>query len=244
MPTPTVRNGLGPEGVGAEAANGAPLAPLENGDRLSRDEFERRYHAMPELKKAELIEGVVHMPSPVRLDEHAEPHLDLGAFLAIYRHFTPGVRGGDNATVRLDLDNEPQPDDVLFVDPRHGGSARIDADGFVSGAPDLAAEISASTVSIDLGNKLRVYRRNGVQEYIVWRVLDRAIDWFHLAAGEYQPVAAGPDGISRSAVFPGLWLDLGAILAGDFIRVHEALRQGLASPEHRAFVEHLRQKAR
>lgn len=126
---------------------------------------------------------------------------------------------------------------MLFINPGHGGQARIDRDGYVSGAPELAAEISASNVSIDLGSKLRAYRRNGVQEYIVWRVLDRAIDWFQLVAGDYQAIAPGPDGISRSAVFPGLWLDLPALLAGDFPRVHEHLRFGLASPEHQAFVQ-------
>lgn len=127
----------------------APVPPLENGDRLTRAEFERRYRAMPHIKKAELIEGVVHMPSPVRTDQHAEPHLDLIAFLGIYRHFTPGVRGGDNSTVRLDLDNEPQPDGTLFK--AQGGTARIDADGYIRGAPELAAEIAASSVSFDLG---------------------------------------------------------------------------------------------
>lgn len=214
--------------------------PLENGDRLTRAEFERRYQGMPNVKKAELIEGVVHMPSPVRTDQHAEPHLDLTTFLGLYRHFTPGVRGGDNATVRLDLDNEPQPDDVLFVDPRLGGQAKIDADGYLAGAPELAAEITASSASIDLGHKLHVYRRNGVQEYVVWRVLDRAIDWFQLFEGNYRPLLPGSDGIARSVVFPGLWLDIAAILVGDFIRAHEALRQGLASVEHQDIVERLR----
>lgn len=222
----------------------APPPPLENGDRLTRDEFERRYRAMPRLKKAELIEGVVHLPSPVSTDRHGEPHFDLGTFLGIYRHLTPGVRGADNATVRLDLDNEPQPDDLLFIDPRCGGSVRLDADGILSGGPQLAAEISASGVSIDLGVRLRVYRRNGVQEYIVWRVLDRAFDWFELAAGDYQRLTPTAEGVYQSKVFPGLWLDVAAIVAGDFLRAHEALRQGIASPEHRAFVERLAAIAR
>ncbi|MFO0965545.1 MAG: Uma2 family endonuclease [Gemmataceae bacterium] len=218
-----------------------PPPPLENGDRLTRDEFERRYHAMPHVKKAELIEGVVYISSPVRTEQHGEPHLDLGTFLGLYRHYTPGVRGGDNSTIRLDLKNEPQPDDILFRDPSLGGKARLDADGYVSGAPELAAEISASSVSVDLGPKLVAYRRCGIQEYIVWRVLDRAFDWFELISGDYARLEAGEDGVLRSKVFPGLWLDAAAILPGDFPRAHSLLQEGLASAEHQPFVETMRQ---
>ena len=156
--------------------NGIP--PLEAGDRLSRAEFERRYKAMPQLKRAELIEGVVYMPSPVRLTRHGRPHFDLVTWLAIYKAATPGVIGADNTSTRLDLDNEPQPDAVLFIDPAHGGQARISPDDYVEGAPELVAEVASSSVSYDLTDKLKVYRRNGVREYIVWRVLDRQIDWF------------------------------------------------------------------
>src|SRR5687768_18413159 len=95
----------------------AKVPPLRNGDHLDRDEFERRYTAMPNVKKAELIEGVVYMPSPVNLDRHGEPEMDLGHWLAAYKLKTPGVRGGHNSTVRLDLKNEPQPDLLLFVRP-------------------------------------------------------------------------------------------------------------------------------
>src|SRR5262245_22343202 len=86
------------------------VPPLRAGDRLSRGEFERRYEAMPEVNKAELIEGVVYMPSPTSLNEHGGPHFDLIGWLALYRAFTPGVQGGDSTTVRLDEDNEPQSD--------------------------------------------------------------------------------------------------------------------------------------
>src|SRR5437763_6954003 len=82
--------------------------PLENGDRLTREEFERRYDAMPDLKKAELIEGVVFMPSPVRIRRHSGPHADIGTWAGIYRAHTPGVGIGDNGSVRLDEDNMPQ----------------------------------------------------------------------------------------------------------------------------------------
>src|SRR5438045_1369951 len=109
------------------------LPPLQPGDRLTRDEFERRYDAMPHLKKAELIDGVVHVPSPVRCEDHGEPHLSLVGCLFLYRARTPGVRGADNASVRLDLGNMPQPDAVLFISPDHGGQARIDEDDYVNG---------------------------------------------------------------------------------------------------------------
>jgi hypothetical protein len=121
------------------------VPPLQHGDRLTRAEFERRYETMPHLKKAELIEGVVYMPSPVRLNQHGEPHQDLGTYIGIYRHFTPGTKGGDSCSVRLDMNNEPQPDVGLFI---VGGNAWVDDDGYINGSPELVAEISASTVTL------------------------------------------------------------------------------------------------
>jgi Uma2 family endonuclease len=212
---------------------------LENGDQLTREEFERRYEAMPQIKRVELIEGVVYMPSPVRWTYHAEPQSAFIWFLKTYSIFTAGVKAGDNATVRLDLDNEPQPDGLLVIDPGLGGQTRLSEDDYIEGAPELAGEISASTVSIDLHLKFRVYRRNGVKEYIVWRVLDQAIDWFILRNTQYEPLARGADGIYRSEVFPGLWLDPAAMLSGDLAKVLQVLQQGIASPEHAAFVERL-----
>jgi Uma2 family endonuclease len=215
------------------------VPPLEPGDRLSRAEFERRYQAMPNVKKAELIEGVVYMPSPVRLDRHAGPHFRLIGWLSQYSAATPGVIGADNGTVRLDSDNEPQPDVFLMIDPARGGQARIDADDYVSGPPELVAEVSSSSVSFDLNTKLNVYRRNEVREYLVWRAADRAFDWFVLREGAYQPLAADADALLKSEVFPGLWLDPTALLAGDMTRVLGAAAQGIASPEHAAFVRRL-----
>ncbi len=172
-----------------------PAVPrLQNGDRLSRPEYERRYEAMPELKNAQLIEGVVFMPSPVTHQHHGAPHFDLIGWLCLYRIGTPGVRGGDNSTLRLDLDNAPQPDAYLIVLPSHGGQARIDSEGYIVGAPELVAEVSATTVSMDLHAKLNAYRRNGVREYVVWRVLEQAIDWFVLRGGQFDPL--DPDGRS------------------------------------------------
>jgi Uma2 family endonuclease len=214
------------------------VPPLENGDRLSRAEFERRYEHMPEVKRAELLEGVVYMPSPVRIKRHAQPHVDLVTFLGVYRVKTPGVLAGDNATLRLDLDSEPQPDACLLIDPARGGQARIDQDDYIVGAPELVAEITSSSVSYDLGVKLNVYRRNAVREYLAWRVLDREVDWFVLRAAAYERLAP-QDGIYRSECFPGLWLDPAALVAGDLARVHAVLQDGLKGTEHQQFVARL-----
>jgi Uma2 family endonuclease len=220
------------------------VPPLENGDRLSRAEFERRYMAMPDLKKAELIEGVVYVPSPVRLRRHGRPHAHLVTWLGNYESATQCVIIADNATVRLDLDNEPQPDVVLFIDPTRGGQTRIDPDDYVEDAPELVAEVAASSASYDLNIKLSVYRRDGVREYIVWRVLDRQIDWFVLRDGEFVRLPHDDAGLYRSEVFPGLWLDPAALVRGDTQIVQTTLQRGLASREHADFVARLNPEAK
>jgi Uma2 family endonuclease len=209
---------------------------LEPGDRLSRDEFERRYAAMPHVKKAELIEGVVYMPSPVRFSHHAEPHSHLIYWMCHYKVHTPCVLLADNGTDRLDENNEPQPDGMLFLDPACGGRTRISIDDYVEGAPELVAEVSSSSVSFDLHTKKDVYCRNDVHEYVVWRVLDRHIDWFVNRDGSFEHLEPDAGVIVRSKVFPGLWLDTSAMLKGDLARVLAVLQQGLASPEHAEFL--------
>ena len=221
----------------------APVTPLENGDRLPRCEFERRYLASPDIKKAELIEGVVHMPSPVRAT-HAEKHGDLLAWLRVYSASTPGVSVLDNATVRLDLDNEPQPDVLMRIESTALGQSRLDADDYVNGAPELVVELVASSAAYDLHDKLHVYRRNGVLEYLVWRVYDGEIDWFVLTDDEYQPQAPDAAGILCSQTFPGLRLAPNALLADDFAGVLSELSNGLNTPEHAAFVAKLRAESR
>jgi Uma2 family endonuclease len=214
--------------------NGA-IPPLESGDRLTRDEFERRYGAMPAFTRAELVEGVVYVASPVRQRYHGKQHYHLLTWLGHYEAGTPGVEGGDNSTIRLDLNNEPQPDCVLFIQPEKGGQVHIDDDGYINGAPDLVAEVAASSASYDLHDKLDAYRRNGVREYIVCRVLDGRIDWFVLRGGQYELIVPAEDGTLRSTVFPGLWLDPSALLRGDLATVLAVVRQGLNTPEHEAF---------
>ena len=216
------------------------IPPLVNGDRLSRPEFERRFDAMPGLKKAELIDGVVSMGSPVRLRKHGRPHYDLIGWLFSYQAGTPGVIGADNASVRFGPDDMPQPDILLMIDPSKGGRAAISDDDYVEGAPELVVEVAASSVSHDLHAKRDVYRRHGVPEYLIWRVLDGAIDWSVLRDDRYEPIAPDDRGRLRSTTFPGLWLDVGALLRGDLPAVLEALREGLASPEHAAFADRLR----
>lgn len=215
------------------------IPPLENGQRLTRAEFERRYDAMPNLKKAELIEGVVHLPSPVRYRQHGSPHSTLVGWLFLYRARTPGTRLADNASVRLDLVNMPQPDATLFIDPEFGGQASIDPDDYLSGGPDLVAEVSASSIAHDSGEKRRAYERNHVREYIVWRVLDRQVDWYILRGESYEKQTPAGDGILRSTVFPGLWLDPSALIRDDCDAVLEVLARGLETPEHAAFVAQL-----
>ncbi len=213
--------------------------PLESGDRLTRPEFERRYGAMPQVKKAELIEGVVYMPSPVRHKNHGQPHGQLITWLGVYCASTPGVELSDNATVRLDLDNEPQPDALLRIDPAVGGKSHLSDDDYVEGPPELIVEIAASSATIELHDQLRVYRRNGVQEYIVWQIYDQRLDWFRLSEGAYVPLAPDEKGIIRSQVFPGLQLDVAALLKGDLNGVLADLRNGLETDEHAAFVRRL-----
>jgi Uma2 family endonuclease len=215
------------------------IPPLESGDRLSRHEFERRYIAMLHLKKAELIEGVVYVSSPLRFKSHGQPHGDLIIWLGTYKVSTPGVELGDNATVRLDLDNEPQPDVLLLIDERLGGQAKISEDDYIEGAPELVAEVAASSASNDLYDKKRAYRRNGVQEYIVWQILENKVDWFSLQNDEYVTLEADANGVVKSRIFPGLWLDMTALLTGEMTKVLAVLQQGLNSTEHQAFVERL-----
>lgn len=220
------------------------VPPLENGAHLSAREFLRRFEAMPELKKAELIDGTVYMASPVRLDRHGEPDNLIQTWLGNYSLATPGVKAATNATARLGPDDVPQPDGLLRLLPECGGRARLDAKGYLVGPPELVAEVSASTASIDGRDKLTAYRRAGVIEYMVWRTEDEAVDWWALEEDEYRPLLAGPDGVLRSRVFPGLWLDAAALVAGKGAQFMAVLRQGLQSGEHAAFVAELDARAR
>lgn len=215
---------------------GAGRPPLHSGDRLSRAEFERRYEAYSDLK-AELIEGVVYVVSPIRSRQHGEPHSDIIGWLTVYRAATPGVRVNDNTTLRLDLDNEPQPDACLWIEG--SGRAWVDADDYLAGAPELIVEVAASSAAYDLHDKLRVYRRSGVLEYLVLLAYEREVRWFNWETGEDRLLRPGEDGVLRSRVFPGLWLEPVRFWQGDVAGVLAVLQQGLATPEHAEFVQRL-----
>jgi Uma2 family endonuclease len=215
------------------------IPPLVNGDRLTVEEFERRYEAMPHLKKAELIQGVVYMPSPVSIEEHGEQQFDLIGWLWVYRANKPGVQGGDNSTLRLPAGmNQPQPDACLRVRPDYGGRSRTSTDAYVVGGCEFLGEIARSSASYDLHEKFDAYQVNGVLEYLVWRVEDRAIDWYALRGGVYRKTLPRA-GVLKSKAFPGLWLDAPAMLNGDMPRVLKVLQKGLKSDEHRRFVARL-----
>jgi Uma2 family endonuclease len=211
----------------------APL--LEQGDHLSRDEFERRYEQMPDLKKAELIEGIVYMQLRVPAKGHGIPHAHLGGWSGFYASETPSVTCASNPTVRLDLDNEPQPDLVILKLPESGGQTRIGSEGFIEGAPELVIEIVGSSHAYDLHQKKNAYRRNGVREYLACITGEQRIVWWELRSGEYQEIAPASPGLFKSKVFPGLWLNAAALLRGDTRELLDTLRRGLDSPEHAFF---------
>lgn len=213
------------------------IPPLESGDRLTRYEFERRYSVMPHVKKAELIEGIVYIASPVRYKSHGKPHGCLMTWLGVYEAATPDVGMANNGTVRLDADNELQPDGLLRVES--SGTSTISGDDYIEDAPELVAEVAASSAANDLYDKKKVYRRNGVQEYIVWQILENKLDWFSLQNGQYVSLSPDANGVIKSIVFPGLWLDVTALLADDMAKVLTVLQLGLNSHEHVDFFQRL-----
>jgi Uma2 family endonuclease len=219
-----------------------PLPPLENGDHLTRSEFLRRWEAMPHVRRAELIEGIVFMGAAVRHRQHGRPHRILIGWIDRYIAGTPGVDGGDNASVGLDDQNEPQPDAYLFLPAALGSTLRETADGYLDGPPDWIGEVAASSASIDLHSKLEVYRRAGVREYLVWRVGDEAVDWFVREGDQFVALAA-ESGIFKSRLFPGLWLDAKALAKQSLRPLHTTLAQGMASPEYIDFAKRVAEHA-
>jgi Uma2 family endonuclease len=222
-----------------DAGGAIELPPLENGDRLGAAEFLRRYEAMPEVRKAELINGIVYMGSPVRIDRHGQPDSLIQGWLFNYAIATPGVRAAANSTARLGPDDVPQPDALLRILPECGGQSRVDARGYLRGAPELVVEIAASSASLDAGDKLVAYRRAGVREYLLWRTEDGAVDWWSREEDDFPRLVPDAAGVFRSRAFPGLWLDARALLAEDGPRVVAVLNEGLTSPGHAAFVAQL-----
>jgi hypothetical protein len=214
------------------------MPPLENGDRLDQKTFHVRYEAMPAGTRAELIEGSVHLPSPLK-PSHGRMHGRIMHWLFEYIDGTSGTDGFDNTTIILGEESEPQPDAYLIVTPERGGQMRLNAEGYLEGAPELIAEVALGTQAIDLHAKKNDYEKAGVREYIVIALRQECVFWFVSRNGRFEEMKPGDDGIFRSEVFPGLWLDPSALLRQDAPRLREVLQQGLATPEHSAFVARL-----
>ena len=212
---------LPPPAPGSPAAEPGYVPPLETGERLGHDEFWRRYEASPGVK-AELIEGVVYVASPVRMEQHGEPHADLIGWLSVYRSQHPGVRLGVDSTVLMGGDNDPQPDATLMLPQERGGRARL-VHGYIHGVPELVCEVSASSVALDTGPKPEAYLRAGGREYLIWRTVAGRIDWFAHAGDRYRRIEPGDDGVAASTVFDGLRLDTAAMLRGDLAAVLAAV---------------------
>jgi Uma2 family endonuclease len=230
-------------GTEKDVAPEVAVPPLRDGDRLARAEFERRYTAMPENVHAELFCGVVRLWLGRGIAPAGHARARLAHWLGQYEAHTAGVGGSLHGTVRLGADSEPQPDAVLRVSDKRVGQSWIDEDDFIAGAPELAAQASYGTLDVDLGPRLWDYERFGIREYVLWRVPDGALDWFVLRNGQYDRLQAGADGLIRSEAFPGLWLDVAALLRGDGLAVAAAVQNGIASTEHAAFVRRLAEEA-
>jgi Uma2 family endonuclease len=213
------------------------LPPLEPGDHLDQKTFHERYEAMPPDTRAELIGGTVFMPSPLKRP-HGRTHKLLIRWIDEYEEATPGTEAFDNASTILDAAAEPQPDVCLLItSPTHGQTR--EEDELIVGAPEFVAEVASSSEAIDLHGKREDYQRTGVREYVVAALRQQRMYWFIRRADRFADLQPGDDGVLRSEVFPGLWLDPAAVLRGDRRRVLEVLRQGLATPEHAAFVARL-----
>jgi Uma2 family endonuclease len=219
------------------------LPPLVAGQHLDQPTFHERYEAMPPETRAELVGGVVYMPSPVS-DDHGEPGNDISGWLFLYKMSTPGVRSPNDATVKLDGLGEPQPDGQLRIPAELGGQTLLDENHFITGAPELVAEVSRASRNYDLTQKKADYERAGVLEYVVIDLERSRIHWFIRRGRRFKDLLPGPDGIYRSETFPGLWLDGEALFSEDRRRLIRILKRGLRSPEHAAFAAKLAEAQR
>ena len=220
----------------AAAAAASTVPPLEAGDNIDQPTSRERYVAMPAGTRAELIGGVVYMPSPVGR-AHGIRHKAALYWTAHYERFTPGVESIDNGTAVLAVNSEPQPDVSLRIVT--GGQSRATGDGYVEGCPELVCEVAHSTEAYDLHSKRRDYDRYGAKEYVAIVLREPRVVWFGRKGKRLVEVPAEPDGVYRSRAFPGLWLAPAALLSGDLNAVAAALDAGLATPEHAAFVADL-----
>jgi Uma2 family endonuclease len=206
---------------------------MHNGDKMSQPEFSKIYSKISEPYKAELIAGIVYEPPPPTLS-HAVSDLDLAALLKHYQAYTPGTQSGHDCSVILSSDDQVQPDSFLRILPELGGQS-FNWRRRIKGAPELVAEVSFSSRSIDLHTKKERYAKFGVREYIVLCVEPSLFHWFNLASGEMLPI--DENGVIRSEIFPGLWLDAHSLSDGDTRTALETLSLGLQSPQHKTFAD-------
>ena len=217
----------------------AEVQELHNGDHMTQVEFHRIYSTMPEDVKAELIGGIVYMASPLKI-RHGSYHVVLASVLFAYESATTGTETGDNTTVIMDDESEPQPDLYLRIRPEYGGQSGTTEDDYIDGSPELIVEIANTSRAIDLHRKLAVYRDAGVREYLVLSLREHQLRWFDLSRDEEKTIPS--DGILRSFVFPGLWIDSVAVLDRDHRRLMTTIERGLAEPAHADFVKQLASK--
>ena len=233
------------------------IPPLIEGDRMTTDEFFRRYEADKSVVRAELINGVVYVNArremvngqeaivpAISSEGHGKPQFQLSGWLAIYQAKTPGVVGNAPSTVRVVEGLAPEPDALLRILPECGGQSTVGGDGYLIGPPEFIVEIANTTAGRDLGPKLQVYEEAGVKEYLVWRTARKKLDWLVLHRKKFVPLMPDEDGLIRSEMFPGLWLDVPALFAGDLAKVLDVVQLGCASPEHAAFVAKLKSAKR
>ena len=209
------------------------------GMHLDCDEFLERWVALPNLKYAELINGVVYMPSPLSRD-HGVPDNMIATWIGMYCWNTPGTEAGSNLTYLFSAKNVPQPDQSLRILPAHGGRTK-DQGNLNAGPPELAIEVSVSSLNFDLGDKLTMYELEKVQEYLIVDVKNQQIHWHQLVDNKYQRLEPDDAGVLKSIVFPGLWLNGQALFDHDTSLLQSVLQQGLHSPEHTEFIERLQQ---
>ena len=212
------------------------VPPLAAGDKLTREEFLRRWEAHPEIKLAELVGGLVFVPSPLSV-EHGDADNDVATWLGVYKAATPGTAAGNDTTTFL-LADIPQPDVNLRILPEFGGTSWVEGK-YLHGIPELLTEVSRSSASYDLHLKLNLYEAAKIPEYLVILLHEQEIRWHVLAGDRYELMQPDTGGIWRSRGFPGLWLDGKSLLAGDLARVLACLHAGLESPEHKQFVGEL-----
>jgi Uma2 family endonuclease len=217
------------------------IPPFENGDRMDQKTFMALYEQTPKGFRAELINGEVHTPSPVSV-RHGRPHQHLSTLLGTYAVETEGTEAFIDITAIMSQNSVPQPDLSLIVTPEAGGQTAENARGYLTGAPELAVEVSNTTAGIDLNAKLLDYERYGVREYLVVIVREREVRWYGRRKDRFTPMKPDADGVLKSKVFPGLWLDTAGVFDRSAKQLLATLRKGLASPEHAKFAAKLAKK--